>query len=69
MPAEDSLLFKSQLRIKELEEMLRMKEIEIKCVQKKRYEELEPLVILDKVNDASGPYRYMSYFVLKQNVI
>ena len=56
MPAEDSMLFKSQLRIKELEEILRLKDIEIKTVRKKRFDQLEPLIILDKVKDAKGTY-------------
>ena len=54
MPEEDSLLFRSQLRIKELEEILRLKDIEIKSVRKKRFDQLEPLVIQDKVNHAKG---------------
>jgi hypothetical protein len=49
---EDSIIYQSQQRIRELEEKLKEKEKEIKDVRKKRYEELEGEVILDKVATA-----------------
>lgn len=52
MPTEDSLLLQSQLRIKELERQLAEKNAELKAVRKKRYEDLEPEVIQDKIKDA-----------------
>lgn len=54
MPSEDKLLLQSQLRIKELERKLAEKEAELKKTRKKRYEELEPEVIQDKVKEASN---------------
>lgn len=48
MPNEDSLLFQSQQRIRELEAMLKKKDDEIKATRAKRFEELEPLVLRDK---------------------
>lgn len=57
MPSEDKLLLQSQLRIKELERKLAEKEMEIKQVRKKRYEELEPEVIKDKVKAARNMQR------------
>lgn len=52
MPTEDKLLLQSQLRIKELEKKLAEKEQELKEVRRKRYEDLEPEVIQDKIKDA-----------------
>jgi hypothetical protein len=54
MPPEDQMLFKSQERIRELEDMLKAKDNEIKEVRKKRFEELEPEVIKDKVKNAKS---------------
>ena len=54
MPPEDSMLFESQQKIRELEEKLKQKEDEIKQVRKARYEELEPDVIKDKVRNAKS---------------
>ncbi len=48
MPNEDSLLVQSQQRIRELEDMLKKKDEEIKATSVKRFEELEPLVMRDK---------------------
>lgn len=52
MPPEDQMLFDSQQKIRELEALLKAKEEEIKEVRKKRFEELEPEVIRDKVKNA-----------------
>lgn len=52
MPQEDSLLFEATKRIRELENKLKEKDNEIKDMRKMRYEELEPLVIKDKVTNA-----------------
>lgn len=52
MPNEDIMLHSSQLKIKELEDKLKEKDREIKDIRRKRYEELEPEVILDKVSQA-----------------
>ena len=57
MPTEDSMLYQSQQRIKELEEQLRQKELEIKVVRQKRYEELEPEVLVDRVVSAKALVR------------
>lgn len=57
MPSEDKLLLQSQLRIKELERKLAEKDAEIKQIRKKRYEELEPEVIQDKVKNARNIQR------------
>lgn len=54
MPPEDQMLFESQLKIKELESLLKMKDEEIAEVRQKRFEELEPEVIKDKVANARG---------------
>ncbi len=54
MPMEDKLLHQSYLRIKELERKLQEKEHEIKVIRKQRYEELEPLVIQDKVKNVKN---------------
>lgn len=52
MPAEDQMLHESQQRIIELEMLLKAKDEEIAEVRAKRYEELEPEVIKDKVRNA-----------------
>lgn len=52
MPPEDQMLYKSQLKIKELEKKLLEKEKEIVEVRFKRYEELEPEVLKDRVKNA-----------------
>ena len=57
MPPEDNMLYKSYLKIKQLEELLKMKEDEIKEVRLKRYEELEPEVLLDRVASAKALQR------------
>lgn len=54
LPPEDVMLYKSNQKIKELEEKLKVKEQEIKQVRKQRYEELEPLVIADRVKNAKA---------------
>lgn len=54
MPPEDQMLYNSQQRIRELEELLKSKDQEIKEVRKKRFEELEPEVIRDKVQNAKA---------------
>lgn len=54
MPPEDQMLYQSQLKIRELEEALKRKDEEIKDIRKKRYEELEPEVIRDKVQNAKA---------------
>ena len=54
MPLEDQMLYASMQRIKELEEKLQAKEKEIKDVRLKRFEELEPLVIADRVQNAKA---------------
>lgn len=54
MPKEDQLLLQSHLKIKELEKKLLEKENEIKKIRLKRYEELEPEVIKDKVKSAKN---------------
>lgn len=41
MPPEDQALYDSLMKIKELEDMLRKKDEEIKAVKQKRFEELE----------------------------
>lgn len=57
MPPEDSMLYKSYLRIKDLEAQLRRKDEEIKEVRVKRYEELEPEILVDKVKSAKDLVR------------
>jgi hypothetical protein len=57
MPPEDQMLYESQLKIKELESLLKMKDEEIAEVRQKRFEELEPEVIKDKVANARGGAR------------
>ena len=52
MPPEDDMLYKAQQKIKELEAKLKEKESEIVEVRKKRYEELEPVVMKDRVSNA-----------------
>lgn len=49
MPPEDVMLFNSTQKIRELENMLKEKDKEIKDIRKKRYEELEPQVLADRV--------------------
>lgn len=51
---EDQMLYESQKRIKELELVLKAKDEELARVRKKRYEELEPLVIQDKLENAKA---------------
>lgn len=50
---EDQALYDSVAKIKQLEKQLADKDEEIKEVRKHRYEELEPLVIADRVANAS----------------
>jgi hypothetical protein len=52
MPPEDEMIYKSMARIRELEEKLQQKEDEIRIVRRKRYEELEPEVLRDRVASA-----------------
>lgn len=52
LPAEDQMLYESQQKIKELEALLRAKDEEIMKVRQKRFEELEPEVIKDKLMNA-----------------
>lgn len=52
MSAEDQLLFNATQQIKKLQEELKEKEKEIIATRKKRYEELEPLIIADRVSNA-----------------
>lgn len=54
MPPEDQMLFDSQEEIRQLKEALRAKDQEIKDVRLKRFEELEPEVIRDKVKNAKS---------------
>jgi len=54
MPKEDQLLLQSNLKIKELEKKLLEKDNEIKKIRLKRYEELEPEIIRDKVKNAKN---------------
>lgn len=54
MPKEDQLLLQSHLKIKELEKKLMEKENEIKKIRLKRFEELEPEIIKDKVKNAKN---------------
>lgn len=49
---EDQMLYESQQKIRELEALLRAKDEEIIKVRAKRYEELEPEVIQDKLMNA-----------------
>lgn len=57
LPPEDEMLYKSVQKIKELEAKLAEKENEIKEVRKKRYEELEPEVLQDRVANAKSLQR------------
>ena len=57
MPLEDQMLFTSYNRIKELEDALKAKDKEIKQIRKARYEELEPLVLQDRVKNAADLVR------------
>jgi hypothetical protein len=50
---EDQALYDSLQQIKALELKLQQKDQEIKAIRKQRYEELEPLVIADRVANAS----------------
>lgn len=59
IPIEEQLLYESQRKVAELEEKILMleqklkeKDNEIKLVRKKRFEELEPEILLDKVANA-----------------
>lgn len=52
MPYEDEMLYNQYLKIQELTKLLKEKESEIKEVRKKRYEDLEPEVLADRVKDA-----------------
>eukprot|EP01038_Epipyxis_sp_PR26KG_P012934 gene12934-17341_t len=54
MPQEDNILYESHKKIAELEELLKEKEKELKKVRKQRFEELEPLVLRDKVKNAKS---------------
>ncbi|KAJ1384387.1 hypothetical protein B484DRAFT_17921 [Ochromonadaceae sp. CCMP2298] len=54
MPPEDRMLYQSQQRILELEAMLKDKDREIRDVRKKRFEELEPEMMRDKVKSAKS---------------
>lgn len=54
LPPEDQMLYDSTMKIKELEEKLKEKDKEIKEIRKKRYEELEPEVIKDKLANAKA---------------
>ncbi len=53
MPLEDQMLYQSHSRIKELEDALKAKDKEIKQIRKARYEELEPMVLQDRVKNAA----------------
>lgn len=50
--SEDQLLYNANVKIKELEDKLTQREFEIKVIRKQRYEELEPQVIADRVDNA-----------------
>lgn len=52
LPPEDQLIYEAYQKIKDLEAQLKSKDQEIKDVRKKRFEELEPEVLLDKVSNA-----------------
>ena len=54
MPPEDNQLYSAMQRIKDLELALKDKEKEIKDVRKKRYDELEPKVLEDRVRNAKN---------------
>lgn len=54
MPPEDNQLYAAMQKIKDLEAALKDKEREIKAVRKKRYEELEPKVLEDRVKHAKN---------------
>jgi len=57
MPYEDQMLYNQYLKIQELTKLLNQKENEIKEVRKKRYEELEPEVLADRVKNAKALIR------------
>lgn len=52
LPPEDQMLHESQQKIRELEALLKAKDEEIVKVRAKRFEELEPEVIQDKLMNA-----------------
>ena len=52
LPAEDQMLYESQQKIRELEALLKAKDEEMVKIRAKRYEELEPEVIQDKLMNA-----------------
>lgn len=52
LPPEDKQLFDAMAKIKELEAKLKEKEKDIKQVRRQRYEELEPQVMVDRVEKA-----------------
>eukprot|EP00607_Mallomonas_marina_P005699 CAMPEP_0182431478 /NCGR_PEP_ID=MMETSP1167-20130531/49509_1 /TAXON_ID=2988 /ORGANISM="Mallomonas Sp, Strain CCMP3275" /LENGTH=395 /DNA_ID=CAMNT_0024617863 /DNA_START=354 /DNA_END=1541 /DNA_ORIENTATION=- len=57
LPPEDDMMYKSYLKILELEKKLQDKDEEIKQVRKARFEELEPAVIQDRVKNAKDVVR------------
>ncbi|CAE7732976.1 FKB10, partial [Symbiodinium microadriaticum] len=57
LPPEDQALYNSLTKIKELEEMLRRKDEEIKAVKLKRFEELEVEVVQDKLRNVKAIQR------------
>lgn len=57
MPYEDQMLFNQYLKIQELTKLLKEKENEIKETRLKRYEELEPEVLADRVKNAKALVR------------
>jgi len=54
LPPEDQMLYDAQQKIRQLELALKEKEKEIKAIRKKRYEDLEPEVIKDRVTNAKA---------------
>ena len=57
MPYEDEMMYNQYLKIQELTKILAQKDNEIKEVRKKRYEELEPEVLADRVKNAKSLVR------------
>lgn len=57
MPYEDQMMYNQYLKIQELTKLLSQKDNEIKEVRKKRYEELEPEVLADRVKNAASLVR------------
>lgn len=57
LSAEDQVLFNAKQQIRQLQEALQKKEEEIKEVRLQRFEELEPLVLQEKVAAARGEKR------------